>query len=134
MYVFDIVENKSDVLITKKDNYTNLPVSFLLEDIMYFEVDKRWIIAHKADGRMIQYRESLSKIKEEYTQYNFIQCFKSILVQLKYVKKMKTEKKKADLILEGGVKIPLSRTYKKDFLQAYKEYGLKEILEEKNRK
>lgn len=34
MYVFDIVENKSDVLITKKDNYTNLPVSFLLEDIM----------------------------------------------------------------------------------------------------
>lgn len=124
MYEVDIVENESNELITKKDNYTNLPVSFWLKDIMYFEVEKRLITAHKADGTRIHYKGSLSNVKEEYAKYNFIQCFKSVLVQLKYVKELEIKNKKNDLILEDGVKIPLSRTYKKDFLQAYEEYEL----------
>ena len=124
MYKVDLLDNESNMLITKTDIYTNLPVSFWLKDILYFEVEKRKIIAHKADGTTIQYKGSLRNVKEEYAEYNFIQCFKSVLVQLKYVKELKTKEKKNDLILEGGMKIPLSRTYKKDFLQAYKEYGL----------
>lgn len=124
MYKIDIAGNESNELITKKDNYTNLPVSFWLKDIMYFEVEKRLITAHKADGTTIHYKGSLSNVKEEYAKYNFIQCFKSVLVQLKYVKELEIKNKKNDLILEDGVKIPLSRTYKKDFLQAYKEYEL----------
>lgn len=62
----DIAENESNELITKKDNYTNLPVSFWLKDIMYFEVEKRLITAHKADGTKIHYKGSLSNVKEEY--------------------------------------------------------------------
>lgn len=69
-------------------------------------------------------KESLRNVKEEYAEYDFVQCFKSVLVQLRYVKELKTEERKDELILEGGMKIPLSRTYKKDFLQAYEEYGL----------
>lgn len=133
MYKTAVIDDESDMLITKTDIYTNLPISFWLKDILYFEVEKRKIIAHKADGTTIQYKESLRNVKEEYAKYNFIQCFKSVLVQLKYVKELKKEEKKNDLILEGDVIIPLSRTYKKEFLQAYKEYGLKEILEGKNR-
>ena len=63
MYEVNIVENENNVLITKIDSYTNLPVSFWLEDIMYFEVEKRLLTAHKADGTTVQYRESLSNKK-----------------------------------------------------------------------
>lgn len=55
MYKTTIIDNERNMLITKTDIYTTLPIRFWLKDVLYFEIEKRMVTAYKADGTMVRY-------------------------------------------------------------------------------
>lgn len=51
--------------------------------------------------------------------YSFVRCHKSHIVNMLHISK---EKHQSGVVLEGGVIIPIGRTYRKDFERKVREY------------
>ncbi|MFV0466696.1 MAG: LytR/AlgR family response regulator transcription factor [Lachnospiraceae bacterium] len=86
------------------------------DQILYIEVKNHKLNYITMDKTYIQ-RGSLSKIEEELYECHFIRCSNSYLVNLKHVSGIEH-----DYVLVGADTIPISRSYKKEFIQRASEY------------
>lgn len=95
------------LMVVKEDEIYLLDIS----KIVYMEsVDRKTFVYTKAD-----YYESklkLYELEEQLSTYGFFRASKSCIVQLKYIKSLKTEiDRKIRLTLENGEQVLVSRQY-----------------------
>ncbi|MDO4467993.1 MAG: LytTR family DNA-binding domain-containing protein [Bacillota bacterium] len=88
-----------------------------IQSIIYVEFDERHTYLVMENQRKLKTPYSLKYWIEMFKDYGFAQCYKSYYVNLKYVNYID----KIDVVLTNGVKIPLSRNYKKSFKKGYLE-------------
>ena len=81
-----------------------------LEDIRYFEVNKRIVSVHY-DQEVFEFYSSLSKIEEHLFGKGFLRIHQSILVAKKAIQKVA----KKEVTLFDGTVLPIGRTYKVDY-------------------
>lgn len=89
-------------------------VSF--SQIFYVESEKHYVTFHTREGD-IRSRGSIRDIAERLSGGIFARCHASYLVNLDYVMRVELDK----VILQTG-DLPLSRTYKKEFLDEFTRY------------
>lgn len=76
-----------------------------IQDILYFEVLGHLTTCHTKNG-CIELRETLKKIEEDLRMHGFVRTHNSYLVNSRYIEAVE---KKAVLLTEDGLRIPLSR-------------------------
>jgi DNA-binding LytR/AlgR family response regulator len=72
-------------------------------------------IKHKDQLKYILVRDRLKNVYNHWQKYHFIQSHKSYLVNMKMIRQVSWN----EISLSDGSKVPLSRTHKKDFQEAY---------------
>jgi hypothetical protein len=72
-------------------------------------------IKHKDQLKYILVRDRLKNVYNHWQKYHFIQSHKSYLVNMKMIRQVSWN----EISLSDGSKVPLSRTHKKDFQDAY---------------
>jgi two-component system LytT family response regulator len=83
------------------------------EELLYFESDGNYCTIHLQEGKKILLTQKLKMIEEKLSDFSFFRVHNSFIINLNKVK----EYHKADdlIVLEGGVKIPISRQKKSNF-------------------
>ena len=94
-------------------------VSVRLNDILYIESDKHYVIYHvSGNEKPIRMRQNISDVEKEYSSYDFIRIHKQYIVNLQFVSNI--DNKKNEIILGSAhIKLPLSRNYKKTADEKY---------------
>lgn len=89
----------------------------LINDIMYFESDKRMIIIHLADGSIQKFYDKLNVINEQvsHNKADFWRIHRSLLVNARYIK----EKSYNQVTLTDGTLLYISEDRKKDINMQY---------------
>ncbi len=100
------------IVIKSENTIVKLPVN----KIYYIAVDKNYVIYYTEDG---EYRErnTMKNVRQNLTGMNFANCNSGCLVNLRYVRKVKSG--------EAHVKdyvFPVSRPQKKEFMNKYIDY------------
>jgi len=72
-------------------------------------------IKHKDQVKYILVRDRLKNVYNHWQKYHFIQSHKSYLVNMKMIRQVSWN----EISLSDGSKVPLSRTHKKEFQDAY---------------
>ena len=103
----------SSIVVDSLDGVCSLKIS----DIVYVEVMLHYVIYHTKSGEY-RSRSSMKDVERELYTHNFRRCHKSYLVNLKYVKMIKT----LEIEIESGTILPISRKWKNDFMQEYITY------------
>ena len=103
----------SSVVVDSLDGVCSLKIS----DIVYVEVMLHYVIYHTKSGEF-RCRNSMKDVEKELYTHNFRRTHKSYLVNLKYVKMIKT----LEIEMEDGVLLPISRKWKNEFMQDYITY------------
>lgn len=112
--LYKVSQNKdSSIVVDSLDGVCSLKIS----DIIYVEVMLHYIIYHTKTGEC-RSRSSMKDVEKELYAHNFRRCHKSFLVNLKYVKMIKT----LEIEMKGGAVLPISRKWKNDFMQEYITY------------
>lgn len=88
------------------------------DKIIYIEVMKHMLTYHMANGEEISCSGTLSSIREQLQGYSFVQCNRSCLVNLQYVKHIKGY----DLYIEPDGVLQISRDIRKKFLEQMNNY------------
>lgn len=94
-------------------------ISVRLNDIMYVESDKHYVIYHvSGNENTIKMRDNISDIETEFAAYDFIRIHKRYIVNLHFVSNIDTHNNE---IVLGSIhtKLPLSRNYKKNADEKY---------------
>lgn len=103
-------------------------VNILVHTISYIELLARRLYIHTGDGEVISsrvIRDSFEdSVAEVYSDPAFVQCQKSFLVNMNYVKGMNSER----FLLRDGTEIPVSKKFYHDTKKAYMEFLLREEL------
>ena len=86
------------------------------DSVTYIESAAHDISVH-ADGQIIRVWGTLGKFEEELKAANFVRCNTSFLVNLKYVQTVRK-----DEVVVGGDTLPISRSRRKEFLEALAQY------------
>ncbi|GLC30689.1 LytR/AlgR family response regulator transcription factor [Clostridium omnivorum] len=95
-----------------------------IEDIFFIEICLRTIILHTKIGKIEVNNLALNKIKGMLNGTNIIQCHRSYLVNIDYVQKVDKTKSTWDAFFRDyNMKVPVSRSYKKDFEETLKNAG-----------
>lgn len=81
----------------------------LLEDIQYFEVIKRQVSLH-TPGEVFCFYSQIDAVERQLAEKYFVRCHRSFVVNLKYIRSLSP----TELLLSGGVSIPVGSTYLKD--------------------
>ncbi len=84
--------------------------------VLYIESDAHDISIH-TDRQVIRVWGTLGKFEEELRAANFVRCNTSFLVNLKYVQTVRK-----DEVVVGGDALPISRSRRKEFLEALARY------------
>lgn len=92
-------------------------VSLPLADIRYIESYNHNIIVHQTEGDR-SYRFSLSKIEQQLPPGGFFRCHNSFLVNMQYIEEIS----RTELLLRGGIRLPIGRTYYKSLQSAFIRY------------
>lgn len=87
-----------------------------IRDILYIEMNDHYGCVHLKNGMQCLWRKTLSNIELYLSDFNFLRCHNSYIVNLEYVKL----KKKNQLILCDGVSIPIGKAYSKAVSSKYK--------------
>lgn len=105
--------NQDPVLIHRQFPGGSLKAS----SILYIEFTDRHTEAHLASGRVLSTALSLKEWADLTEGLSFEQCYKSILVNLAWIREI--DLPRMTILLKQGESIPLSRHYKKQFTQEY---------------
>lgn len=84
--------------------------------IQYLEVLGHYVTYHTTEGDFSEYI-TLKEAEQKLGQSFFVRCGRPYLVNLKYVSGIRN-----GCALVGGVELPISRAYRKSFLQAFSEF------------
>ena len=87
----------------------------IVHKIMYIEFEYRNTVLYCEGNKRYESRYPLKYWIEKFSDYDFVQCYKSIIVNCRYIQKIE----RVDILLSNGNKIPVSRHYKKDVGEAY---------------
>lgn len=113
--IFRLEKDKSILSVKSgRDEKTLLKVS----DIIYVASVHRKrerIYYHMKDGRQIEEHKSILSINEELKKHGFTFANKYCLINLRFVQSYSN----GTLLLENNEKVPLSRYYKKDFMNCF---------------
>ena len=95
---------------------------FVINSIAYIESANRHLYLKLLDGTSFEFRGKLDKEMQKLTPYNFIRVHESFLVNVSAISSLKTE----SLVLNTKLreKIPISRRYKENVLNAYNLYNV----------
>ena len=109
-------ENNARLAVTSKGTYYN----FKANDIIYICSYRRKIELHTVDDDVFEIYYALSKFYEEYLldRKQFIQIGKSYILNLCHIKRVTSD----TITLSNKAQIPLTRSYKRDFLEKYTSY------------
>ena len=88
--------------------------SVSMAHIVYAEVMLHYVIYHTDQGEL-RSRNSMKDLEKDLFAHGFRRCHKSFLVNLRHVKIIRT----AEVEMDDGSVIPISRKYKNDFMQDY---------------
>ena len=108
--------NFSGEVITFKSNNTDY--LFELNQIKYFESDKRLIIIHLHNQESHEFYYKLGDLKNRLEANDFVLVHRSYLVNMQYIKKIS----KTELTLKDNSLIPVSRTYYNDLKEKFINY------------
>ena len=103
----------SSIVVDSLEGVCSLKVS----EIVYVEVMLHYVIYHTKNGEY-RSRSSMKDVEKELFTHSFRRCHKSYLVNLKYVKMIKT----LEIEIEGDTVLPISRKWKNSFMQDYISY------------
>lgn len=87
------------------------------ENIRYFESQGRKVRIH-TEEKEYDYYGTLKEVMKSLEDGNFVQVHQAYIVNLDYIANLDREQ----VQLRGDVSIPISRTYRKEFLSAYQKY------------
>lgn len=90
--------------------------SIAAEDIAYVEVTNHELCYH-LKGRTLTATGSLRELEEKLKNVGFVRCNNCYLVNLKYVEAVET-----DALTVCGARLKMSRTRRKEFMQAMMQY------------
>ena len=86
----------------------------LVSKIMYIEAFLHNVKVYTADGQAHETRKNISTLAEQLGE-GFFRCHRSYIVSLKYISQVG----KTDIIMDGDIKIPLSRRLYKEANKAF---------------
>lgn len=87
-----------------------------IDKIVYIEILSHYLEVHCVE-ESIKVRGSMHSIEESLLKNNFYRIHKSYLVNLAYVKAVKSS-----MLIVGDASLPLGRKYKQNFMQEYMQY------------
>lgn len=99
-----------------------------IKDILYFESNKRKILIHKVDGNILEFYEKLNNV-EKYLQSQktlFLRTHQSFLINCDYILGWNMSR----IILEGGMRIPISEDQHKKISFEYGKFIRKDLFNE----
>lgn len=114
----DIKEELSKNEYMLKFKIENINYKLYLDDIIYIESKRNYIIIHTIDDAAYKYKDSINKKEDELSKYDFIRSHESFLINLKYIKHI--NKKTVTLIL--NLDIPVSRYRMISVKESFLEY------------
>ncbi|MGV3117924.1 LytR/AlgR family response regulator transcription factor [Clostridium baratii] len=110
----DIQENNKKFYEINKSGNT---VLLKLNNIYYFEVDRRKINVHKKEN-VIDYYEKLDNVEKDLDDRGFKRCHRSYVINISKIKEFKSNEVK---LLNGEV-VPVGRKYKENLKEAFFDY------------
>ncbi len=101
------------ILLPQEEGSRNVAIS----EIIYIEVRNHWlyIITKDAEYKMLG---SLKEMNDQLSDYHFIMCNKSYLINLKHVSKVNSE----NVVMYGNHELKMSRSRRKAVQNAFIEY------------
>ena len=93
------------------------PKKIYYKDIVYVHYDQRKVYFYMCDGRKLVSTEPLKVWKERLLGHWFVQCYKSYMVNVKYIKFYD----RWNIYVSDKVYVPMSRNYRKDVEELYFE-------------
>ena len=86
-------------------------------EILYIKSSSNHITFHFADGKTTQIRKKLAELLDELNQYIFARTHNRIVVNMKHIERV--DYPNMEVLLDNGELVPISRSCKKDFEDAY---------------
>lgn len=108
--------NKNTEYISVGNSNRSIKKKIAIDSIKFIESENHRLIFHLTNG-VIKINGSIKKIAEELKNHSFFLCSVSYLVNLKYITTIKGNE-----VTLGEETVYISRSKKKDFLQAVNEY------------
>lgn len=91
----------------------------ILKSLRYVETFNRNLLLHTEEENIICYK-SMKEMERKLQEYGFVRCHTSYLVNLQYVKSVKT--KTFEIKLVSGETLPISQPRRKEFMERLAEY------------
>lgn len=105
-------EQMEDLIFYRNQEMIKEPI----KDIIYIEAEGNYVYLIKKDASE-KYRDTLSSLEKKLVNQNFIRVHKGYLVQIAYIERLKHDW----IIMEGGIEIPIGRSYEKEVRQKMME-------------
>ena len=86
-------------------------------DILYIKSSSNHVTFHFVDGKTVQIRKKLAELFDTLNQYIFVRTHNRIVVNMKHIERM--DYPNMEILLDNGEIVPISRSCKKDFEDAY---------------
>ena len=90
-----------------------------LSDIVYFESEKNYLVAHLLGNKSYRLRNTVAGIFEQLKDDDFYRIHQSIVINLASIKRISGY---SDVIMSNGVPLPISLRNVSGFKNAYMEY------------
>lgn len=102
-----------------KDEKGTLQITLKVNDLIFLESSDNYVVIHyKLNGKVNRYllRNTLKHLEKELAEFPLLRCHRSFMVNMNYVKIMKREKNKVQLIMDESEQhlIPVSKSYKEN--------------------
>lgn len=86
--------------------------------IAYIEIANHSLTITWENGQRSVYKMTLAELEEQLTQAGFVRCHRSYLVNIRQIRRIGL----TDITMLDGVRIPLSKYRKKEFLEAVAQF------------
>lgn len=113
--VRQLEKSKKETITVRTSNAAGMVIA--IDDIMYIEKERRKTILHTTDGSIELSGNFLDEINKGKNK-RFFRCYRSLWVNPSYIRQITA----VDIILNNLQKIPLSRSYAKDFRRDFMTY------------
>lgn len=99
------------------------PVTIRLRDIYYIESQQRACVFVTSTGE-IRSNMVFERLSETLDELPFVRCHRSFIVNLTHTADMLNK----DFIIQGGYRVPISKTYQQQAQKAFKEFVRAELM------
>lgn len=83
-----------------------------MQNIFYVESDGHFVLYHTEDG-VYRERNTIKEVEAKLAAFDFVRCNNSYLINLDQITLVKK-----DVVEVGGDEVPISRSFKKSFMNA----------------